>query len=363
LLLLAGLLFMIRDLVPVPRPMIMLPANAALLWGLGLPVIGTQRFFGLRPSWWLFHSVWIVGVGGIAWFMLVDAQFAFRVAHFSFMAAVVFILMVLLVLRHGESHFSTWFFGGLMIVQSIVVLTRGFLALASGVGVESQIDLLHRGVAQSLYLATGNFMVLLLTVGFITMATRRLQVILERRSTLDPLTQVLNRRGFGDIYLRERALMRRDPSVMTMLSIDLDYFKAINDRFGHATGDRVLVDVADVIGKALRLTDHLARFGGEEFIVLLPNTGLDRARSVAERIQNALRAPRADLAGSVGVLPTYTVSIGIACQADAEQDLDGILMRADKALYRAKKLGRDRIEVAEPVPPAALVPTGVLQFN
>jgi len=355
LLLVAALLFSIRDSVPLPRPALMLPANAILLWGIGLPLIGTQRFFGVRPTWWLFHGVWIVGTVGISWFMLVQSDFALRVAFFSFMAAVLYFAHVALVVRYADRHFSSWFFGTLMLVQALVVVTRGVLALAANRGVETQIDLLHRGAAQSLYLATGNFMLLLLTVGFMTMATHRLQKILELRSTLDPLTQVLNRRGFGEAYARERALMRREPNQMTMMSIDLDFFKAINDRYGHATGDRVLIDVAGVIGKALRTTDHLARFGGEEFIVLLPHTGLERAISVAERIQSVLRAPRADVGAGNGVLPPYTVSIGIACQMDAEEDLDCILMRADKALYSAKEHGRDRIEVAEPVSPAALV--------
>jgi diguanylate cyclase (GGDEF)-like protein len=182
-------------------------------------------------------------------------------------------------------------------------------------------------------------MTLLLSVGFIMVATHRLQTILERRSTLDPLTQVLNRRGFADIYAKEHALMRRESTVMTMLSIDLDYFKKINDCHGHAAGDRVLIDVAAVIGKALRVSDHVARFGGEEFIVLLPATGLERAQHIAGRIQNALRTPRQNI-------PAYTVSIGVACQASADEDLHGILMRADKALYSAKEKGRNRIEVA-----------------
>ena len=359
LLLVAALLFGVRDAVPVPRPLIMLSANAALLWGIGLPLIGTQAFFGLRPNWWLFHGVWAAGMGGIAYFLLVQPDFALRVACFSFLASVFYFAQVLLVARHGERHFSSWFFGTLMLVQALVVMTRGVLALVSGSGVEARIDLLHRGPMQSLYLATGNFMILMLTVGFMTIATRRLQIILELRSTLDPLTQVLNRRGFADVYARERALMRREPHVMTMLSIDLDFFKAINDRYGHTTGDRVLVDVADVIGKALRVTDHVARFGGEEFIVLLPNTGMERARSVAERIQSLLRAPRADAAADCA-LPSYTVSIGIACQMDAEEDLDCMLMRADKALYSAKERGRDRIEVAQPVSPAALVASSPL---
>ena len=192
-------------------------------------------------------------------------------------------------------------------------------------------------------------MILLLAVSFNTVSTRRLQGLLERRSTLDPLTQVLNRRGFADVYAKELGLMRRQFTVMTVLSIDLDYFKKINDTHGHIIGDRVLVEVAGLIGKALRVSDHIARFGDEEFVVLLPETGLDRALQIAERILKAVRA-----SGTHG-LPAYTVSIGVACQSSPEENLDGLLLRADQALYRAKDGGRDRIEIAAPVVTSAPV--------
>jgi diguanylate cyclase (GGDEF)-like protein len=179
----------------------------------------------------------------------------------------------------------------------------------------------------------------MMTVGFMTVCTRRLQITLERRSTLDPLTLTLNRRGFADIYIKEHALMRREGTFMTMLNIDIDYFKKINDSYGHAVGDRVLVDVAEMIAKVLRASDHVARFGGEEFVVLLPATNLDRALHITERIQTALRTPRPDI-------PPYTVSIGVACQNSADESLDNILIRADRALYAAKEKGRDRYEIA-----------------
>ncbi|MBA5608483.1 GGDEF domain-containing protein [Duganella sp. FT3S] len=348
-----GLLLMVAGTVllalrggTVPRPLPVLSMNAVLLWGIGLSLIGTEKFYGLRPSWRLFHGIWLVGMAAIAWWLLVWPDFPVRVAVFSTLVSVIYWRQVWLIARHGERQFPTLLFGMLMLAQALVVATRGVLALFAG---GTSVDLLRPGTFQNVYLAISSFMVLMLVVGFLTVATRRLQTILELRSTRDPLTQVLNRRGFADVYARERALMQRERRAISLISIDLDHFKSINDRYGHATGDRVLVHVAEVIGKVLRASDHVARFGGEEFVVLLPDTGMERACSVAERIQDVLREPRQD------GLPACTASIGVACQLSAEEDLDGILLRADGALYRAKALGRDRIEVAEPasLPPRA----------
>lgn len=322
-------------------------ANAVILWGLGFGLIGTQMFYSRESSWWLFHFVWGLGMITSGYYVIVNPDYSGRLAIFSLLAFVLYSYQVVLIWGYGERHFSTVFFGLLMLFQSVVVLIRGVLAMTHS---SDDITLFASGAHQNLYLLTSHFMTLLLTVGFMTVATRRLQTILERRSTLDPLTQVLNRRGFTEVYAKEHALMRREQTVMTMLSIDLDYFKAINDCYGHSTGDRVLSDVASVIAKALRASDHVARFGGEEFIVLLPATGLERAHHVAERIQTVLRAPRSETeseqSAAAAALPPYTVSIGIACQVSPDEDLDNILLRADRALYCAKERGRDRIEVA-----------------
>jgi diguanylate cyclase (GGDEF)-like protein len=321
----------------------LLAANSVFIWALGFMMIGTQRFYGQRPAWWLVHLIWLACMACVSYWLVVDPDFRARIAAFSFLMFIFYAYQVTLVWRFGGRHFTAKFFGTLLLFQSLVVLTRGVLVLNSDA---QHINLLSVGPFQSMYMAIAHLMAMLLTVGFMTVATHRLQSILERRSTLDPLTQVLNRRGFADIYAKEHALMRRESTLMTMLSIDLDYFKKINDCHGHATGDRVLIDVAAVIGKALRVSDHVARFGGEEFIVLLPATGLERAQHIADRILHAVRAPRPDV-------PPYTVSIGVACQASADEDLDGILMRADKALYCAKEMGRDRVEVAPDAAPPA----------
>jgi diguanylate cyclase (GGDEF)-like protein len=352
LLVVAALFYSARNSSPVFSNAIILMANSVLLWGIGLAMIGTQVFYGQRPKWWLFHLVWAAGMLGIGYSLLIRADFSARVAIFSFLVAIFYCNQLWSIIRHGESHFSTKFFAALILFQALMVVIRGLLVLFGS----EYTDLMRPGYFQSLYLATSNFMVLLLAVGFMTVATRRLQTILERRSTLDPLTQVLNRRGFADIYAKERALLQRNRDHLTMLSIDLDFFKAINDSHGHLTGDRVLINIAAVVGKVLRTSDHVARFGGEEFVVLLPGTGIERALGVAERIQIALRVPCEDVKKGA-TLPACTVSIGVACQMDAEEDLDSLLMRADKALYAAKAGGRDRVEVAD----ALIAPAGLAE--
>lgn len=340
----AAVLFSLRGVLP--DWLAMLGANAALMAGIGLSMIGTQSFYGRRPSWTLFHAIWLGGLAGLAWYLLVQPNFAARVALFSALVLVFYLVQLGLVLRHGERHFSSYFFGALMLLQSLVVFTRGVAALVHG---GASVDLLKGSLVASLYVATANFMALLLNVAFMAVATRRLQTILERRSTLDPLTLVLNRRGFADAYAKEKAHLWREARPLTLLSIDLDHFKAINDQYGHAVGDRVLIHVACQIGEVLRESDCVARFGGEEFIVLLPDTPVARALLVAARIRESLRADSEHL-------PAYTVSIGVACQVAPEETLEGVLARADAALYRAKANGRDRVELAGAEPAIAARP-------
>jgi len=327
--------FGLRD--TLPDAVAMLSSNALLLWGIGLSLVGTEKFYGRAPSWRLFHTVWLLGMLGVGWLRQVHSDFGLRIAVFSALVLLFYARQAWLIARHGERHLSTYFFGGLMLLQAVVVLTRTVIAANGGFDHADAANASYLG----LYLAAANFMSLLLTVGFMAVATRRLQNILEQRSTLDPLTSILNRRGFADIYVKERAQMRRAGRVMTLLSIDLDFFKKINDAYGHAAGDRMLIHVAGAIAKALRESDHLARFGGEEFIVLLPQSNAEMAYSVAERIQSSLRAPCAD-----GTTPC-TVSIGIASQLTPDEDMEHVLARADTALYAAKENGRNRIEFAD----------------
>lgn len=330
----SGVLFCVAPLIP--EGLLLFVANSTMLCAAGLMLIGTQLFYGRKPSWWWLALTWMIGMACLVGWYVITQNYALRVAVFSLLTLSFYVAQLVLLVRHGERHFSSWFFGSLLLVQSMVLLLRLVAALNGAVGTSNA----SNGTVQGIFLLTANFMTLMMAVGFMTVATRRLQVVLEHRSGTDPLTGVLNRRGFAAAYGREVARMKRHGEPISLLSIDLDFFKAINDQHGHAVGDQVLVHAARTTISALREIDHVARFGGEEFIVLLSGTTAERAKATALRIQALLLAARG------GDLPDYTVSIGIASQQAPDERLEALMARADAALYRAKAAGRDRSEAA-----------------
>ena len=163
----------------------------------------------------------------------------------------------------------------------------------------------------------------------------------EAQATTDPLTSLPNRRYF-DEFCGLLARRRRSGDAVGVLMIDIDKFKVLNDTYGHATGDEVLRAVAGAIVTAVREDDVPARFGGEEFVVLLRNPGPEVALEVGERVRAAVGG--LDLHG-FGV-PRVTVSVGVAVSEYADQPIDDLIGLADRALYRAKRRGRDRVVAA-----------------
>jgi diguanylate cyclase (GGDEF)-like protein len=171
----------------------------------------------------------------------------------------------------------------------------------------------------------------------------RLREELRRRAETDPLTGVANRRRFYQALEMECMRFARNHAPISVLMIDLDYFKEVNDQYGHQVGDAVLVIVAQRLLAGIRKTDALARYGGEEFSVLLPETQCDGARVIAERIREAVCKSPVNVEGQP--IP-ISVSIGVASHAgDHEADPQILLKKADLALYRAKAAGRNRSEV------------------
>lgn len=170
---------------------------------------------------------------------------------------------------------------------------------------------------------------------------------------LDSLTGLSNRRRFVPAARRELDLAQRHQQSLAVVLLDVDHFKAINDAFGHLQGDAVLVEVARRCQRALRATDLLARWGGEEFIMLLPNTPLPQARQLAERVREAIVCdPRIRIDGQE---VQVTASLGAAGIAPGQTlSLDELIQRADMALYQAKSAGRDRVAMSESAPPPAV---------
>ncbi len=169
---------------------------------------------------------------------------------------------------------------------------------------------------------------------------------LETLATRDPLTGLLNRREFLHQAEQECARAQRDHSPLSLLMMDLDHFKTINDRFGHPVGDAVLRHVARLMTQSVRQTDRVARFGGEEFMVLLPNTDAASAHVLADKLRRTLiHTPTPWPQTGAGHDIPITTSIGLICQpAGQNHSLDLLLARVDQALYRAKTQGRNRVE-------------------
>lgn len=166
------------------------------------------------------------------------------------------------------------------------------------------------------------------------------QNLLEEQAMLDPLTRLPNRRRFFPIMEREFGLARRHSRTLALLLIDIDHFKRINDRHGHERGDVVLVKVAETLSRVCRSTDISCRMGGEEFAVLLSNTGIDGAMTTAEKIRTAIEGLTVE---TEGLKLKVTVSIGISCYEYGDEKTKDMMIRSDAALYKAKHIGRNTV--------------------
>jgi diguanylate cyclase (GGDEF)-like protein len=200
---------------------------------------------------------------------------------------------------------------------------------------------------ESVWLTVISFEALLFTISIafilLAMAKERTEHRHKTAALIDPLTGIANRRAFlqdGEGALKRQAT---DPRPTAVMLLDLDNFKSINDRFGHAVGDHVLQVFADVASGRMRRVDLFGRLGGEEFAALLYDTTRERAFAVAEEIRGAFADATLEVEGRQVVA---TVSIGVVISHDAVLDLSALLAQADHALYRAKDNGRNRIEIA-----------------
>lgn len=159
-------------------------------------------------------------------------------------------------------------------------------------------------------------------------------------ASLDPLTRLWGRRYFNEVLYKEIEASKRYRSSLSLMIIDIDDFKYINDHFGHQAGDSVLKEFAAVINKNQRGADTYARWGGEEFIVLMPRTSTETARVVAERLRKSFEEY------NFSHIKPVTASIGIAEYQVETDTVDSLITRADNALYQAKDLGKNRIVAA-----------------
>lgn len=324
-------LFGARDMIPQWLSMVL--ANLLLVLGSVLYYQGTRAFFGKPLAWqpWL----WLMG-GTAAMFVVLTYHlhnYALRVTFFTMVMGVVYGAQLRFMLQHGGRSFPV------RLVETVLAFHMAMLAvrLVSIAAGQAGANILEPSLFQTLYIGAYALSVLLLSIGAVLMATDRLRTELEHLATHDSLTQALNRRAMLQCCDEELARARRYGNGPSLMMIDLDNFKAVNDTYGHQHGDAVLVHFAQCTQQALRQSDRLGRYGGEEFLVLLPGTGSEAAHAVALRIHALLAS---------GHALDCSVSIGLTHWSGPDDTLDAMLSRADAALYQAKDQGRHRtIEV------------------
>nr|WP_315254784.1 GGDEF domain-containing protein [uncultured Duganella sp.] len=331
---LAWLLLYLRgdlpELITVPF------ANAVLFAGFALDAAALWEQAGRRV--WRSHLLpalgAAIGVYSGAWLLQVPAGGRIAIAS---LAASLFFLAGAAALARG------WRAGTplrryvvvLMLVLTVAVLARGLLSL------------LGTGPAPLLVQALGMGAVYLMMLGnafgYLLLAREQQQGELARLEVVDPLTDVPNRRGFYAALTPWIALARRPGLPTSLVILNLDQFKRVNDSYGHSAGDLVLKAMVDVCKKQLRDSDQMGRLGGAEFAILLPRTGLEDAAMVAERIRHAVAVQPVKAEKAI---INMTASLGVTT-IRAEDSAVSLFKRADEALQAAKQGGRNRVMEAE----------------
>jgi diguanylate cyclase (GGDEF)-like protein len=317
------------------------PRNLADLLIVGASVIehrGLTLHWGRTPRTRAYAAMMLAATAALAASFLLANGHGLRVAVVCFGCSAMMLASAGLMWRFGRV--GTPLFAGVAAAGYALLATgllvRGVQALAVGSTTKISID--ATGHANIPFAIVVLFVGGLINLTHVRLVLGRVLTRLSQQATTDELTAVLNRRGLLQRLEAAHAAARQGKVGYALMMVDVDHFKAINDKHGHARGDQVLKSVAAGLCAALRGNDFVGRWGGEEFCVLLPGTQLADAQQLAERVG-------ARVAASAAGVPV-TVSIGVAEHGAADTELEAVIRRADDALYRAKAAGRNRVIVA-----------------
>lgn len=316
------------DVVSITLPRIFFPT------GLFLAYVGTQRFFGVTPRLAPWVTLIAIGVVVQVWFTFVWPHYPTRLAVSNVMGACLFFAFANLVRQQSGKSFAKLLTLAVLVAMLVIVVMRLLTLLLWPVDK----DAFDTSPQQLVYVTGFSFFIVLLSVSLVLMAAERLHTEVAYLASHDSLTNALTRRHFNEVCAIELVRSQRNGHHMALLVMDLDHFKAINDTRGHQRGDQVLVEFVIRVHALLRRPDQLGRFGGEEFVALLPETSLEEAQRVAERIRQASTLPINDI--------RCTVSIGVTTKQTQGDTVDSLIGRADAAMYQAKAKGRNRVECA-----------------
>ena len=301
---------------------------------------GVRLFVGTRlPT--VAHALAFVIVLVASWLGLTNP--ALRVSVAAAVLAVIALVLAADLYRYGRDVMRqrhTWLLAAPPVVAAVGLSLRAARALFRAQSVTP--ELITDSTAN--LVSAVAFMVIALTfhATLMGLVLGRIVLDLRYRSRHDGLTGLLNRRAMEEVLLAQMQRSRRTSEPFAVLMLDLDHFKSINDRHGHAAGDRALKHTAAALRAQLREVDAVSRFGGEEFLVLMPGATVETARPVAERLRESLVSDPPSIDDATLLL---SASIGIAQWREPAEEPSRLLMRADAALYNAKVRGRDRVVV------------------
>lgn len=312
-----------------PDLLSLVAANTLLLLGTTAYYIGCRRFLGHDGGWRLWGTVVALAALLFTWLTYVHPNYPMRLGSFTSLMICVYVANLCFLLRHGGRRFPVRLVEVVLALHIVVLLVRLSSTLAGRAGT----GLMEPSLYQTLYVGAYVLAVLMLSIGAVLMATDRLTTELQHLATHDALTHTLNRRALLERFEDELARSQRTGRGPAIMMLDLDHFKTVNDTLGHQHGDAVLVHFVQRAQAVLRRGDRLGRYGGEEFMVLLPETGTQDAQTVAQRIHAAATS---------GHTLDCRLSIGLTTWHGPQDTLDTMLARADKALYQAKAQGRNQ---------------------
>ena len=341
---LAHLLLMLRGQVP---DVLSIVAGNVLLAGVIVGMTAAvYRFQGRAVPWlWLLTPAVLMAVLCVVFIEDFTARVSIVGCLMGLQA-----LWAIRVALHG--HRTAVGYGHWLLVtgfglEAMVLGARGLVPAFMG---DAAGDILHGNVLQTLTFMSSFGVVLVSSLGFVFMSRDRADERNRLMAALDSLTGVANRRSMIAALKRDVARALRTCQPIALLMVDIDHFKNVNDQHGHLAGDQVLCNVANVLDKRVRAQDLVSRYGGEEFIVLLPDTDLAGAEQLARDLCRSVRESHCTVAGSHGIPGAriaVTVSIGVfGGLLESGDRWDMLIAAADRALYQAKKNGRNRVEVA-----------------
>ncbi len=349
----------------------------ALLWSIAFFIasvqwvlnLGSQYFFASYDAYWLTVNLisivttalalaghrlrvrlqnrlsWYLLAGGITWvlvacFTLQQPHVGLRTAIVPLYTAVIMLLLTCAVLRYPRvTRPAEWGLATVTALFAICETAAAAVVLSGGAAGNASVQAKYLTInflsLPAIYTGMGLFTVLILASD--------MSKEMKSLALMDSLTGILNLRGLREEAGRLLAAARRKSEPLSVLICDLDFFKAINDRYGHAAGDNVLRQFATHLRAQARAYDVIARVGGEEFVVLLPNTSLQAAAMLAERLRTSL----ASLVVNVDVDAVQVeASFGVAAFGDTDKDIVDLVKRADTALYQSKRNGRNQVTLA-----------------